>query len=96
MLVLVADDVSAIVVDQNIRHLREAVIVLGLVRIGRVGLQQVRVHVRQRCLEARVGVDQVVDLAVVAGLDEGAELQSDTAMLYLFSPDVSEVLRRVS
>ncbi len=73
LLFLVAEDVRAIVVDQNIRHLREAVVVLRLVRIGRIGLQRVRMHVRQRRLEVRVGVDQVVDLAVVAGLDEGAE-----------------------
>ncbi len=30
-------------------------------------------HVRQRRLEFRIGVDQVVDLAVIAALDEGAE-----------------------
>ena len=73
LLFVVADDVLAIVVDQNVRHLREAVIVLRLVGIGRIGLQWRRMHVGQCRLEVRIGVDQIVDLAVVAALDEGAE-----------------------
>jgi len=73
LLFLVAEDVLAAVVHQHVRELREAVVVLGLVRIGGVGVQRIRMDRLEGRHEIRVGFEEVVDLAEVAAFHEGTE-----------------------
>ena len=72
-LAFVAEQVLTVIDHQHVRHLREAVIVLRAVRIGGIGRHQVGMQVREHRLQARVGVDELVDLHVVAALDVGAQ-----------------------
>ncbi len=42
-------------------------------RIGGVGIQRIRVNLHERLLEVGIGVEQIIDLAEITALDEGAE-----------------------
>jgi hypothetical protein len=86
LLLLVADDVLAREVHQHVGELREAVVVLRLVRVGRIGVQRIRVNRHHRLLELRIGVQKIIDLPVIAALDEGAQplrIRHDEVVLLL-------------
>ena len=73
LLRLVAENILAIVGDDEVRHLREAVELVGFVRIRRIGRFHRRVQILEHRLQGGIGIDILIDLEVVATLDEGAE-----------------------
>ena len=92
----VAEDVLAVVIDDEVRHLREAVELVGLVRIGRIRRLDRGMEVFEHLLQTGVRVDILVDIEIVTALDEGPEpLAVRDRHIVIFSPEVSEALRRV-